>query len=70
MLLMHDSMARLEPDGTDTFRLRLQNGHGGFDVWVTLHRGAGGAPTHLTVGFPRLMDHRFDRVAGGDEGRD
>lgn len=54
--------AVLAPDGADTFRLRLQDGYGGFDAWVTFHRGADGMPTHLTVGYPRLVDHRFDRV--------
>lgn len=58
--------AVLEPDGRDTFRVHLQDGYGGFDAWVSFHRGPGPTPTHLTVAFPRLMDHRFERVADPD----
>lgn len=57
--------AVLLPDGRDSFRFTLQDGYGGFNAWVTFHSDGDGAPTHLTVGFPRLMDHRFDRVAAG-----
>lgn len=55
----------LVPDGENTFRMLVQDGHGpgGFNAWVTFHVDANGNPTHLTAGFPRLMDHRFDRVA-------
>lgn len=55
----------LVPDGENTFRMLVQDGHGpgGFSAWVTFHIDARGYPTHLTAGFPRLMDHRFDRVA-------
>ncbi|MBX3267713.1 MAG: beta-lactamase family protein [Acidobacteria bacterium] len=55
----------LEPDGENTFRFIMEDGHTpgqGFNSWVKFHLDRKGNPTHLTVGFPRLMDHRFDRV--------
>lgn len=61
--------AVLVPDGRDTFRLTLQDGYGGFDAWVTFHSERSDTPTHLTVGFPRLMDHRFDRLETAGQGQ-
>ncbi|MGH9946716.1 MAG: serine hydrolase domain-containing protein [Pyrinomonadaceae bacterium] len=54
----------LVPDLKNEFRLTMEDrvGHG-FDAWVNFHNGAKGQVTHLTVHYPRLMDHRFERVS-------
>ncbi|MDM7922994.1 MAG: serine hydrolase domain-containing protein [Pyrinomonadaceae bacterium] len=67
LILKRPTVADTEliPDGENTFRMVVQDGHGpgGFNAWVTFHIDANGNPTHLTAGFPRLMDHRFDRIS-------
>ncbi|CAN5401103.1 hypothetical protein BH10ACI2_BH10ACI2_19500 [soil metagenome] len=55
----------LLPDLKGEFRLTMEDrvGHG-FDTWVNFHPDTKGRVTHLTVHYPRLMDHRFDKVSG------
>ncbi|MFZ1700030.1 MAG: serine hydrolase domain-containing protein [Pyrinomonadaceae bacterium] len=54
----------LAPDLKGEFRLTLEDrvDHG-FDAWVAFHTDAKGRVTHLTAHYPRLMNHRFDRVS-------
>lgn len=54
----------LVPDLKNEFRLTMEDRvNHGFDVWVRFERDAKGKITHITAHYPRLMDHRFDRVS-------
>ncbi len=66
LIVKRPTIADMEllPDLKGEFRLTMEDrvGHG-FDAWVNFHPDASGKVTHLTVHYPRLMDHRFDKVS-------
>lgn len=66
LIVKRPTIADMEllPDLKGEFRLTMEDrvGHG-FDAWVNFHSDKNGKVTHLTVHYPRLMDHRFDKVS-------
>lgn len=66
LIVKRPTIADMEllPDLKGEFRLTMEDraGHG-FDCWVNFHPDAKGQVTHLTVHYPRLMDHRFDKIS-------
>jgi hypothetical protein len=54
----------IEPESINQFQIKIeQYPDSGFDAWMLFHKDQKGNITHFTVWFPRMMHHRFDRIA-------
>jgi CubicO group peptidase (beta-lactamase class C family) len=54
----------IEPDSLNQFHIKIEKYPGiPFDAWILFHKNEKGNITHFTVWHPRLMHHRFDRIA-------
>jgi hypothetical protein len=54
----------IEAESINQFQLKIeQYPDSGFDAWILFHKDQNGNITHFTVWFPRMMHHRFDRIA-------
>ena len=54
----------IEPDGLNQFLIKIDKYPGiPFDAWILFHKDEKDRITHFTVWHPRLMHHRFDRIA-------
>ncbi len=54
----------IEPESINQFQIKIEQYPDiSFDAWILFHKDQKGNITHFTVWFPRMMHHRFDRIA-------
>jgi|GEM_PF-754485 len=70
LIVKRPTIANVElvPETKDVFTLMVEKYPQStpFEVFVKFHRDTLGMITHFTVADPRLMNHRFNRVQGGE----